>query len=185
MRSTSPWLPPPDTPDDGRVGRAPGEILYTHGTINCNAVDLRGNLGGVTTTSGLSYKIPGRVGDSPIIGAGLYVDNAVGAAGSTGRGEEVIKNCGAFATVELMREGKSPTEACLAVLKRITEHVTDPRLKHPDGRPAFDVKMYALARDGTFGAASIWSGGKFAVYSADRNRLEEAAFLFEQPPKTR
>ena len=179
------WLPPPDTPDDGRVGRAPGEILYTHGTINCNAVDLRGNLGGVTTTSGLSYKIPGRVGDSPIIGAGLYVDNAVGAAGSTGRGEEVIKNCGAFATVELMRQGKSPTEACLAVLKRITNHVTDPRLKHPDGRPAFDVKMYALARDGTFGAASIWSGGKFAVYSANRNRLEEAAFLFENPPKTR
>ena len=173
------WLPPPDRPDDSRHSGVPGDVLYTHGTINCNAVDLQGNLGGVTTTSGLSYKIPGRVGDSPIIGAGLYVDNAVGAAGSTGRGEAVIKNCGAFATVELMRRGKSPAEACLEVIKRIADHVTDPRLKRPDGRPRFDVKMYALAKDGAFGAASIWSGGKFAVYSAGRNRLEEAAFLFE------
>jgi len=176
------WLPPPDAPDDSRVKGHTDGILYTHGTINCDAVDMHGNLGGVTTTSGLSYKIPGRVGDSPIIGAGLYVDNAVGAAGSTGRGEEVIKNCGAFATVELMRQGKSPTDACLEVLKRIVAHATDPRRKRPDGRPSFDVKMYALSKNGTFGAASIWSEGQFAVCSTGRNRLEDAAYLFERPP---
>ncbi len=177
------WLPPLEPPDNRPVERQPGELAYTHGTINCNAVDLHGNLGGVTTTSGLSYKIPGRVGDSPIIGAGLYVDNAVGAAGSTGRGEAVIKNCGAFATVELMRQGKSPVEACLQVLKRIVAHLTDPRLKDSNGRPNFDVKMYALAKDGTFGAAGIWSGGQFAVHSAGHNRLEDAAYLYERPPE--
>ena len=177
------WLPPLEPPDNGAAEIKPGGMLYTHGTINCDAVDLHGNLGGVTTTSGLSYKIPGRVGDSPIIGAGLYVDNAVGAAGSTGRGEAVIKNCGAFATVELMRQGKPPVEACLQVLKRIVAHLTDPRLKDSSGRPNFDVKMYALAKDGTFGAAAIWSGGQFAVHSAGRNRLEDAAYLYERPPK--
>lgn len=180
------WLPPLGPPDDAPASsRAGGPVPYTYGTINCNAVDANGDLGGVTSTSGLSYKIPGRVGDSPIIGAGLYVDNAVGAAGCTGRGEEVIKNCGAFAAVEFLRHGKSPTEACLEVLQRIVDHVSDPRLKRPDGRPAFDVKIYALAKDGAFGAAGIWSGGQFAVYSAGHNRLENAAYLYERPPEPR
>ncbi|MFH0980677.1 MAG: N(4)-(beta-N-acetylglucosaminyl)-L-asparaginase [Planctomycetota bacterium] len=176
------WLPPTDPPDNRRGQAKPGDILYTHGTVHCSAIDAHGSLGGVTSTSGLSYKIPGRVGDSPIIGAGLYVDNAVGAAGSTGRGEAVINHCGSFAVVDLMRHGKSPTEACLEVLKRIVDHVTDPRLKRTDGQPNFDVTMYALAKDGRFGAASFWSGAKLAVYSDGRNRLEDAGFLFERPP---
>ncbi|MCP4593960.1 MAG: N(4)-(beta-N-acetylglucosaminyl)-L-asparaginase [bacterium] len=175
------WIPPVDAPDAGAVRRDSGSVLHTYGTINCDALDARGNLGGVTSTSGLSYKLPGRVGDSPIIGAGLYVDNEVGAAGSTGRGEAVIKNCASFATVEQMRAGKSPTDACLAALGRIVAHVKDARLRRADGRPNFDVKMYALAKDGRFGAASIWSGARFAVYSNGHNRLEDAGYLFDRP----
>jgi N4-(beta-N-acetylglucosaminyl)-L-asparaginase len=175
------WIPPLDAPNNQHAKRRSQSILYTHGTINCNAVDAQGDLGGVTSTSGVAFKIPGRVGDSPIVGAGLYVDNAVGAAGSTGLGEMVIRNCGAFAVVEYMRQGKSPAEACLATLQRIVDHASAPRWKRPDGRPNFDVTMYALAKDGRFGAASFFSGGKFAVYSDGRNRLEDAAFLFERP----
>lgn len=174
------WLPPLEPSDKDKHSAAPREIQYTYGTIHCSAVDARGNIGGVTTTSGLSYKIPGRVGDSPIIGAGLYVDNEIGAAGSTGRGESVIQNTGAFAVVELMRGGASPTDACLEVLKRIAKHTTEKRLRDADGRPNFDVKMYALARDGRFGSASMWSGAQFAVFADGRNRLEDCAALFER-----
>jgi N4-(beta-N-acetylglucosaminyl)-L-asparaginase len=131
----------------------------------------------------LSYKIPGRVGDSPIIGAGLYVDNEVGAAGATGRGEAVAANCGAFAIVEFMRQGKTPTEACLAVLKRIADHTRDPRLKHKDGRPNFGVIFYAVRKDGVFGSAAFTPGAKFAVYSEGRARHEESASLYDSPRK--
>jgi N4-(beta-N-acetylglucosaminyl)-L-asparaginase len=179
------WLPPPDAPEAGASTNAAAEILFTYGTIHCNALDAAGNLSGVTTTSGLSYKIPGRVGDSPLIGAGLYVDNAVGAAGATGRGEAVIKTCGAFAVVEMMRLGRTPQEACLAGLRRIVEHNGEPRLRRKDGRPNFDVKLYALSKNGTYGAASLWSGAKFAVYSRGGNRLENCAYLFERPPDER
>ncbi|NOT01694.1 MAG: N(4)-(beta-N-acetylglucosaminyl)-L-asparaginase [Phycisphaerales bacterium] len=174
------WLPPLEPADKDKHSAAPREIQYTYGTIHCSALDANGNIAGVTTTSGLSYKIPGRVGDSPIIGAGLYVDNEIGAAGSTGRGESVIQNAGAFAAVELMRAGTAPTDACLEVLKRIAKHTTDKRLRQDDGRPNFDVKMYALAKDGRFGSASIWSGGQFAVYADGRNRLEDCAALYER-----
>ncbi len=177
------WLPPPDAPDNGKQSRAHSGVQYTYGTIHCSALDTRGDLSAVTTTSGLSYKIPGRVGDSPIVGAGMYVDNAVGAAGSTGRGEAVIKNCGAFAVVELMRNGASPPDACMAVIKRIADHTRDPHLLDDRGRPSFDVKMYALAKDGRFAAASIWSGGKLAVLSNGTARHEDAAYLFKRPEK--
>ncbi len=173
------WLPPDDEAGAALRGRLPTGYAFTYGTINCCAVDGSGDLAGVTTTSGLSYKIPGRVGDSPIIGAGLYVDNAVGAAGSTGRGEAVILNCGAFTVVELMRQGLAPQEACLALLKRVVDHNLDPRLRDRDGRPNFDVKMYAVRKDGAYGAASIWSRTEFAVASDGTNRLEEGAYLFE------
>lgn len=176
------WFPPLEPPADAnKQSRADSGVLYTYGTIHCSALDASGNLSAVTTTSGLSYKIPGRVGDSPIIGAGLYVDNAIGAAGSTGRGEAVIKNCGSFAVVELMRGGASPTDACLTLLKRIVAHTTDRRLLDDHGRPNFDVKMYALAKDGRFGAAAIWSGAEFAVRADGVTRLEQAAFIYERP----
>ncbi|RME38247.1 MAG: twin-arginine translocation signal domain-containing protein [Planctomycetota bacterium] len=176
------WIPP-EVPDDDAQSNALADIPFTYGTIHCCARDASGNLGAVTTTSGLSFKIPGRVGDSPIIGAGLYVDNKVGAAGSTGRGEAVIKICGSHTVVEAMRQGMSPTDACLYALRRIVETTTEKRLLRKDGRPNFDVKFYALSKSGEFGAAAIWSGAKFSVFSAGRNRHEPCAYLYERPKK--
>lgn len=158
-------------------------ILRTYGTINCTAVTAGGDVGGVTTTSGLSYKIPGRVGDSPIIGAGLYVDNGVGAAGSTGRGEANIQNCSSFLIVEMMRQGKSPQEACLEALKRIADR-TEKRLRDDKGRPKFDLKFYALSRDGRHAGASMWSGAKYAVCDASGARLMDCTSLFKRPSAT-
>lgn len=174
------WLGPQDEDADRKQSDALKRWMSTHGTIHCSARDAAGNLSGVTTTSGLSYKIPGRVGDSPIIGAGLFVDNRVGAAGSTGRGEANLKICGAHTVVEAMRHGMSPVEACLHALKRIVETTTEKRLRDKDGRPNFDVKFYALARDGRYGAASLWSGAEFAVFADNENRLEKCASLFER-----
>ncbi len=161
------------------VMRGPGGAEFTYGTINCCGLDTSGDLAGVTTTSGLSYKIPGRVGDSPIIGAGLYVDNDVGAAGATGRGEAAILNCGSYTIVELMRQGRTPTEACLELLRRVVAHNVDPRLRRPNGEPDFGLIFYAVRKDGLYGSASIRSGRQFAVNSEGRNRLEDCAYLFE------
>jgi N4-(beta-N-acetylglucosaminyl)-L-asparaginase len=108
------WFPPQDGKYEEEGGRS-------HGTINVFAIDGNGDIAGVTSTSGLSFKIPGRVGDSPIIGAGLYLDNDVGAAGATGRGEEVIRTCGSFYVVEMMRQGMTPQEACEAACQRIID----------------------------------------------------------------
>lgn len=175
------WIGPPDEADNGKQSKATPAVARTYGTINCCGLNAAGDLSGVTTTSGLSFKIPGRVGDSPIIGAGLYVDNKVGAAGSTGRGEAVIKICGAHIIVEAMRDGRSPSDACLLALQRIVDTTTEKRLKREDGKPNFDVKFYALAKDGRFGAASIWSGAQFAIFAEGRNRLEDCAFLYRRP----
>ena len=150
------------------------------GTINCNIVDADGNISGVTTTSGLAYKIPGRVGDSPIIGAGLYVDNDIGAAGSTGRGEAVIKTCGSHTVVELMRRGLHPTDACLEALRRIVAFTVEDRLLNPAGRPAFNVNYYALSKAGDWGGAALWSGNRFAVNEGGDIRHEDSAYLFER-----
>jgi len=172
------WLPPNEPAENtGARGRVPFE--HTWGTINCCAVDAASNIAGVTTTSGLSFKIPGRVGDSPIIGAGLYVDNAVGAAGSTGRGEANLQNCASFLIVELMRSGMDPERACLEVLKRIADH-TEPRLQDKAGRPAFGLKFYAVAKDGRHAGASMWSDGKYAVHDGTQARLVECAYLYKR-----
>jgi len=136
----------------------------------------------VTTTSGLAWKIPGRVGDSPIIGAGEYTDNDVGAAGSTGRGESNIKVCGGCMTVEGMRRGLSPTDACLETLRRVMA-TSEPRLVGPDGKPKFDVNFYAINKRGQFGGAALYSGAHFAVCDGTEARLVDAAFLFERPPR--
>ena len=151
------------------------------GTINCCAIDAAGNISGVTTTSGLFFKIPGRVGDSPIIGAGLYVDNDVGAAGSTGRGEANLLNLTSFLIVEEMRRGLSPTEACLAGCRRIAENNVEERLQRPDGRPDFNVSFYALNKDGEYGSGSIYGPGRFAVAGAGGPaRHEDRAILFPE-----
>jgi N4-(beta-N-acetylglucosaminyl)-L-asparaginase len=159
-------------------------IKFSTGTINMNAVTASGDIASVTTTSGLSWKIPGRVGDSPIIGAGQYCDNGVGAAGSTGRGEANIKACGAFLTVEGMRRGLTPQQACLATLERVVA-MTERRLLGDRGRPRFDLNFYAVAKDGSYGAAAIYSGGRFAVADAKGARLEDSAFLFKREERPR
>ncbi len=149
------------------------------GTINCNALDLNGDLSGVTTTSGLSYKIPGRVGDSPIIGAGLYVDNEVGACGSTGRGEENLKNLSSFMVVEYMRMDKSPEEACLLVCQRIVDHAKARFLKDKNGKPNFNVKFYAINKKGEYGSAAIKGPYTFCVCDARGTRNEEGTYLIK------
>lgn len=148
------------------------------GTINCNAVSAAGDISGVTTTSGLFFKVPGRVGDSPIIGAGLYVDNDVGACGSTGRGEAVIKTCGSHTVVENMRRGMSPTDACLDALRRIATWTVEPRLRDAQGRPNFNVNFYAVNKAGEFGGAAIWSGSRFAVNVDGSGEVRDSAYLF-------
>ena len=157
----------------------PVVIKLSTGTINMNAVSAAGDIGSVTTTSGLSWKLPGRVGDSPIIGAGQYCDNTVGAAGSTGRGEANIKACGAFLTVEFMRQGMIPQQACLKTLERVVA-LTERRLLDDRGRPRFNLNYYAIAKDGTVGGAALYSGAKYAVADARGARLVDSAFLFRQ-----
>lgn len=174
------WLPPHDV-NTRDIGQAWNEILRTTGTINCNAVDQQGNIAGCTTTSGLSFKIPGRVGDSPILGAGLYVDNSVGAAGSTGRGEANLLSCSSVMVVEYMRQGKSPEEACLMACKRIGEQTRMKRLLNSQGRPNFDVKFYAINRRGEYGSAAIWSGGTFIVNTGEpESRKLDSAYLYQR-----
>ncbi|HYE02601.1 MAG TPA: N(4)-(beta-N-acetylglucosaminyl)-L-asparaginase [Phycisphaerales bacterium] len=158
-------------------------IPWTTGTIHCSGVGEGGQVAACTSTSGLSYKLSGRVGDSPIVGAGMYCDAAVGSAGATGRGEAVIQVCGAFSIVQHMEAGLSPTEACLAVAKRIVDRTREKRLLEAGGRPRFDVKLYAVRRDGAYGAASIYHNARFAVHDGRENRLEDAAWLFEGAPK--
>src|SRR5437588_4113086 len=116
--------------------------LHYYGTINCNDINERAGLCGVTTTSGLSFKIPGRVGDSPILGAGLYVDGDVGAAGSTGRGEANLFSLCSFFIVEQMRAGASPKDAGMAALKRVVASTVEKRLLNDPGRPNFNVTYY-------------------------------------------
>jgi N4-(beta-N-acetylglucosaminyl)-L-asparaginase len=154
--------------------------VQPQGTINCNVVNADGDISGVTTTSGLAWKVPGRVGDSPIVGAGLYVDNDVGAAGSTGRGESVIKTAGSHTVVEMMRGGMHPTDACLEALKRIVAFTVEPRLQDERGRPNFGVDYYAVNKNGEFGGASFFPGARFAVSVDGDTRMEDSAFLFQR-----
>ncbi len=165
---------------DARVKRAEQlGIPYHYGTIHCAALNADGDLGACTTTSGLSYKIPGRVGDSPLVGAGMFVDNEVGAAGSTGRGEAVIQSCGAFQTVGHMASGLDPTEACLKTLKWIADHTKRRSLLTSAGRPNFNVTMYALRKDGQWGCASLLEGGSCAVHDGTEATRHPSTPLFK------
>jgi len=148
-------------------GPQPKELLETHDTISMLALDMDGNLSGACTTSGLFAKIHGRVGDSPIIGAGMYCDGEVGAAGATGRGEEVIKVCGSFSIVEMMRQGRTPQEAVDEALRRL-------RRKY-DNRPNFQVAYIALRKDGEFAAGSLLPGFQYALYRDGKNQLLDVA----------
>ncbi len=163
------WL---DVPADADMVHRPS------GTVNLNVVSPRGEISSVTTTSGLAWKIPGRVGDSPIIGAGQYCDNDVGAAGSTGRGESCKKVCASFLTVEHMRRGMAPTDACLETLRRVVQGTED-RLLDERGMPRFGLSFYAVDRNGRYGAASMYPS-RYAVFDGQTASIRDTAHLYER-----
>jgi N4-(beta-N-acetylglucosaminyl)-L-asparaginase len=131
---------------------------HYYGTINCDGVNSKGEVCGVTTTSGLAWKIPGRVGDSPILGAGLYVDGEVGAAGSTGRGEANLFNLCSFLIVEQMRMGKSPKDAGMEALRRIQKNTVEKRLLNARGLPNFGINFYIVNKKGEYAGVSMYAG---------------------------
>ena len=159
----------------------PADGNYNHdrttGTVNVLGINNNGDVAGITTTSGLAWKIPGRVGDSPIIGAGLYVDNEVGAVAATGRGEEMIRSCGSFLGVEYMRNGMSPQEACEAVCKRIIDINGGP------SKVDFNDKIVALSKNGDVGCAAIQGrkGGEptVATWSKKGFKATKGTYLIE------
>jgi N4-(beta-N-acetylglucosaminyl)-L-asparaginase len=163
------------------------EIIFRPptGTINCIAVNERGDMSGTTTTSGLAFKIPGRVGDSPLIGSGLFVDNEVGAAGSTGRGEECIKINGAHTVVEMMRRGLSPTDACLEAVKRVAGNYNN----NLDKLGKVGINFYALNKKGEHGGATLWGystdsrgerrRAQYVAYDGSGNKHRDLAYLYE------
>jgi N4-(beta-N-acetylglucosaminyl)-L-asparaginase len=174
-----------DTPEDQAL-LAYAQRVIAHpptGTIPCMAVSEKGDISATTTTSGLAWKIPGRVGDSPIIGAGCCVDNEVGAAGSTGKGEENIKISGGHTIIEMMRKGMSPTDACLEAMARIARNYNNDKKK----LATFHIFFYALNKDGVHGAASLWQNAydkghraAYAVHDGTEARLVDCKPYFDE-----
>ena len=194
VSSVDGWGPGLDSPEN-RAAAAAARGYVTHpptGTVSCLVVNEAGDISGTTTTSGRAFKVAGRVGDSPLIGCGLFVDNAVGAAGATGRGEECIKINGAHTIVELMRRGAAPTDACLEALRRIaTNYDGDPKRLRKIG-----MDFFAVTKGGEYGGASLWSHeeratdkgvqrvrSQFTVNDGRESRAVDAAFLFETPAR--
>lgn len=158
---------------------------HLHGTINCDGLSPKGELAGVTTTSGLAWKIPGRVGDSPILGAGLYVDGAVGAAGSTGRGEANLYGLSSFLIVEQMRQGKAPKDACMEALKRIQANTVEKRLLNARGLPNFNVSFYAVNLKGEFAGAALYGEDPEETgWAGETGRRVRFAVCTEKGPET-
>ena len=154
-------------------------IHPTYGTINCLSLNEKGEMSGVTTTSGLAWKIPGRVGDSPIIGAGLFLDQDVGGAGSTGVGEENIRIAGGHTVVENMRHGMHPKDAVMDALKRVSRNYNDDKSK----LAKLDIQFYALRKDGEHAAGSLWRGKNQVQYSVNDggdSRHEPCVFLYQK-----
>jgi N4-(beta-N-acetylglucosaminyl)-L-asparaginase len=190
------WRPGVDSPewkehisalfdhDEEKIAYAERVIAHPPtGTIPCMAVDAKGDISATTTTSGLSWKIPGRVGDSPIIGAGCCVDNEVGAAGSTGKGEENIKISGGHTIIEMMRKGMSPEQACLEALARIAHNYKNDKKR----LGTFHIYFYALNKDGVHGAASLWRNGyeankqaSYAMHDGSEARLVACKPYFDE-----
>jgi N4-(beta-N-acetylglucosaminyl)-L-asparaginase len=190
------WRPGTDSPewkehiatlfdhDPEKIAYAMRVITYPPtGTINCLAVNAKGEVSGTTTTSGLAWKIPGRVGDSPVIGAGLYVDGDVGGAGSTGKGEENIRISGGHTIVEMMRKGMKPDDACLEALGRVVHNYNGDKTK----LSTFNLRFYAVNKDGEYGSASLWeksnAEGKvamFAVHDGTQARLVPCKVFFDE-----
>jgi len=197
------WLDPDKRADErGRVVEqlvADGILRsrHVHGTINCDGVAPSGAVAGVTTTSGLAWKIPGRVGDSPILGAGLYVDGAVGAAGSTGRGEANLYGLSSFLIVEELRRGRSPKDAGMEALRRIRANTVEKRLRKPNGDPTFNVSFYIVNAKGEHAGVALyaesaeeqgWAGGqgksvRYAMCDANGPRMLTVEGLISGNPE--
>jgi N4-(beta-N-acetylglucosaminyl)-L-asparaginase len=187
------WLDPAKRSDAAEAARrsmvADGLLSASHrwGTINCDGVGPKGEVCGVTTTSGLSFKIPGRVGDSPILGAGLWVDDAVGAAGSTGRGEANLYNLSSFFIVEEMRRGRSPRDAALEALRRVKANTVEKRLLDARGNPNFQLIFYAINKKGEYAGVSMYAREgqepeRFAVCTEKGPELIACEPLFGEAP---
>jgi N4-(beta-N-acetylglucosaminyl)-L-asparaginase len=153
-----------------------------HGTINCDGINSRGEICGVTTTSGLAWKIPGRIGDSPILGAGLYVDNAVGAAGSTGRGEANLFNLCSFVIIEEMRRGAHPKDAGMEVLNRIKNNTIEKRLLNSRGLPNFGINFYILNAKGEYAGVTMYEGASFAMCNENGPQTLKSEALLQGKP---
>jgi len=177
--ATDDWFPP----TDDEIAKDPVLKNRPTGTIHLSARDAKGDFGCTTTTSGLAFKISGRVGDSPLVGDGLYLDNEVGSAGGTGRGEASILSCGAFAVVERMRAGRKPLDAILDILARVVDQSRKNGNADGDGKPTFNLSLYALAKDGAYASASLFEKVSFAVADAAGARLEVGGHLFTGKPR--
>jgi len=149
------------------------------GTINCDGVNAQGDICGVTTTSGLAWKIPGRVGDSPILGAGLWLDNDVGACGSTGRGEANLYNLTCFLIVEQLRQGMSPLDAGMEGLRRIRKNTVEKRLLNDRGLPNFGINFYVVNKAGEHAGVALYGGTSYAVCDENGPRLERCEPLLD------
>lgn len=159
------------------AGTSRSEVTTLGGTVHVAARDAQGNLACATSTSGHAFKLPGRVGDSPILGAGLYADNDAGTCGSLGHGEANLENCSSFAAVELMRAGRSPQEAGLELLRRIADR-THPGQQDAQGRPRFNLWLYLLSPDGRHAGVTMWGPKQFALADQRGARLEPCVALF-------
>ncbi len=168
------------TSEPKEIGKPGKDFERPTGTIHCAAMNAAGELSCTTTTSGLAFKIPGRVGDSPIIGAGLYVDNEVGSCGSTGRGEANLQNLCCSSAVELMRQGASPEEAGMEVLKRVAAKTSAKRLLDEQGRPNFGLRFYLMDRNGRHAGVSLWGPAEFAITDKQGTRLEACRYLYKK-----
>src|SRR5215210_7376569 len=153
-----------------------------HGTINCDGINSRGEICGVTTTSGLAWKIPGRLGDSPILGAGLYVDGAVGAAGSTGRGEANRLHLCSFGIVEEMRRGAQQKDAGMEVLNRIRNDTIEKRLLNSRGLPNFGINFYILNAKGEYAGVTLYEGPSFALCNENGPQTLKSEPLLQGKP---
>lgn len=174
------WVSPDENGEHGREWF--DQYRHKTGTIHLGAVAANGDVGSCTTTSGLAFKIPGRVGDSPLIGCGNYCDNDVGTGGATGRGEAcILVNGGAF-LVQQMALGKSPTDACLEAARRVVRFTKVQRLLDAKGRPAFQVQFYATDKSGRIGAAALYAG-RYALCDEQGPRHADFASLYDEPVK--
>jgi len=160
------WLPP-----DEQRERETRDFERPTGTVHVSAIDDAGNLACATSTSGHAFKMPGRVGDSPILGSGLYVDNEVATCGAVGWGEGTMQDCASAAVIELIRGGATPEDAAVELLERMARHA-QPWQRKSDGRPGFNIRLFVLAKNGAHSGASLWGPAQMAVCDENGNRLE-------------